>query len=386
MGTWPVKLGDQTFDALKFEGYNYADGYPDLMGKLVEESNALFTDYCTDKFCVEYGTFDFIVSPNKTYRAGMRLLFTSANTTTYQYGVTASPKFICLVVSYNSTSGVLKVKVEQITNRGISAKWTITVATDLNVQPYYTTARYIPVSSGGYGTEYVASSRAAVRIQESVYYAQEFFDDFISGNQPTKNQAGWTLADIDWTSSLSVATEASFAITGQARKLGAWKVTLATAGEVFTYSPLLPFRHLSSGVTTKFKASFNLGQLSTSTRNYTLKVGMIGSTSGVWLEYNYNVNAGKWQTKVGGNSSIATGNTATTVATGEQTIDIEVVGSNVVFMVNGSTIATVAIGTANSTNVSDLMCPVIDFRCSATFSSNAVLYLDYCQVICQTSR
>ena len=122
---------------------------------------------------------------------------------------------------------------------------------------------------------------------------------------------------------------------------------------------------------------FNIPTLSTGVNRYTLYVGLGQSTfaetnDGVYFAYSDNLNSGNWVLKTAAGGVRTAQNTSTAVATGWQTLTVNVnaAATSCSYLVNG-----VAIGTAITTNIpSNGVAPQLNYL--NVLGSNPALLLD----------
>ncbi len=167
----------------------------------------------------------------------------------------------------------------------------------------------------------------------------------------------------DWTFTVSGTGAIHSAVDfTDPNSLGALQSALGTtaAGRTSIASPSFATLQLGQGVS-KFATRIRLAALSDATNTWTLRVGFIDSitaesTDAVYFRYSHGVNAGKFQAVTRTNNvetAIDTGITASISTTYKLELEVNALGTSVIFKINGAIVATSAsnIPTANGREV-----------------------------------
>lgn len=342
MSTLPLVIGGQTVSVDQLSGYNYVHGYPELAGLLKEHGRRPYFGWTVEGayvYCTP-GKQRILTTPGKSWCAGYRLRAS-------RFGNSGDYRTL-RVISYDKDTGLMHVEVVASSTFSTPESG----STGYYLYPEFPEAMgtsLLGISSGAVGGRDPITARSGIRVSEPEDYS-EFYLDFLSPEDYcSMNTTGATYVRFP----VPGFPETSLQLTFDTHP-GYFR--FADSDTVAIGRPYLDWTDFS-GDQTYFECAIRFEQL---VSGYSITFGLLGASAKLVFVYDFSVNSSRFTVVHGVSSSYTTINTTfTPVVSTWYTLKIYVSGSNILFTINGTTVATISKTNYQGVSSSNLMTPQI---------------------------
>lgn len=328
MSQLPLVIGGQLIDFNQLAGFNYVQGFPELMDRSWRHNRDAMIGYTENKTFIYPlpGKQRIYASPGKSWKPGSRLrAYRAGNVSDWR---------IVNVISYNTVTGELYIEIVGSSTFETAAMggtaWLLT--------PFFTDmtqSAALPIANGGTAATSVDDARASLMLPHHSRYAH-FYSDFI---QPVSYcRIGSSAVD----EGMAIPVMSSVNLSEDfATHPGIYRLGVNTGHRILGFGRYCASRWTDfSGDDTLFEMQFRLPALSSS-GSYNFECGLIGTSAKITVAYTDTANSGRFQYIYGANASYSTSNSTLTVVAGTwYKMSIAVSGANINISIGAQSINT----------------------------------------------
>lgn len=369
MATFPLEFDGQTVGVDKLSGTKYVHAYSELIQQLLRHGAGTRYGYALSPTYIYPvpGKQRVVAQTGRSWVPGQRLL-------AYKAGSTANWRIV-VVRAYDPATGTLDLDVVsssrfETPEAGVS-HWYFTPNF---VEQISAASSVISLSGGGTAGYSVETARNGLLLPTNSSIKEWFADFFLNESHVRHVTSTGSSEEVLRTNEFS----GQDLVYPYDNSPGIYHLSAAVGQSESVQFGLDYWQNWADfgGAATLFECGLYPSQVS-ATNYYRFDVGLLGANAAAKFRFECGVNSQRFQVIHGVNSSYTTVNTTTTVTEGVYyKLRIEVSGSNLLFKVNGTTVATVSASSYQSVSASNRMTPMVKVT-GISSGMDAEVFVDY---------